>query len=871
MNFNQQNGNPYSALAASSNDHDKKVILKNEIHHDRFPHLNPLPKGEEANEGLRVFQVKRMLVSPLIIEDIKAMQTLVDALPAAVFVKDAKSRFQLMNKACEDQWGMKFSDLQGTDASQFFPSDQMERFLAKDREVFAGGHQIDYEETFWNANLKQDRLGHTFKKPIYDEFGNPQYLICITSDITERKLHEEALKVREDRFRTLFDRASEGILLITSKGEFIACNNSFANMHGYTTQEILSLNTNDLDTPDSSQHAPERMRRIFAGESLTFEVDHYRKDGSVFPMEISASLVNVEGEPLIQSFSRDISERKLAEERLRVLAVAFETHEAIMITDANARIIKVNQAFQDITGYSSEDVLGKNPRILSAGLQDQVFYAAMWAQLLSRGTWAGEIWDKRKSGQVYPKLLTITAVKDKFGKTTEYVAIFKDITELKRAEDEIHNLAFYDGLTKLPNRRLLMDRLRAALTSSARSNHYGAVLFLDMDKFKTLNDTLGHEYGDLLLIEVAKRIQSCVREVDTVARLGGDEFVILLEDVDEFVKEASQKAAVIADKIRISLSLPYMLNNKEQHSSPSIGVTLYNGNTESAETLIKKSDMAMYQAKDSGRNAVRFFNPVMQQAVETRASIEADLRHAVHNQELRLYYQIQLDGNLKPFGAEALVRWEHPKRGLVFPAQFIPISEESSLILEIGCWVLEAACRQLGMWAKSEQTRDLILAVNVSAKQFNQYDFVEKVSTALDAHEVKASSLKLELTESVVLNDVTTVVSKMLALQAIGVKLSIDDFGTGYSSLSYLKQLPIDQIKIDQSFVRDIATDPNDAIMVRTIIDLARNFRLNVIAEGVETEAQLAFLKQHGCMAYQGYLFGKPVLIDEFEALLNKI
>jgi len=551
-----------------------------------------------------------------------------------------------------------------------------------------------------------------------------------------------------------------------------------------------------------------------------------------------------------------------------VAAAAFETHDAILITDANANIIRVNQAFQDITGYSAEEVLGKNPRILSSGRQDKAFYAAMWQQLLATGSWTGEMWDRRKSGQIYPKWLTITAVKNEQGQTTEYVAIFSDITARKQAEEEIRNLAFYDALTKLPNRRLMLDRFHLALSVSARSHHYGAVLFLDMDKFKTLNDTLGHDYGDLLLIEVAQRIQSCVREVDTVARLGGDEFVVLLEEVDTGAEQASQKVALIAEKIRASLAAPYRLKDYEQHSSPSIGVSLYRGNAESVDALLKHADLAMYQAKDSGRNAVRFFDPAMQLAVETRAAIEADLRHAVPGQQLRLYYQIQVDNDNRPLGAEALVRWLHPKRGMVSPAQFIPVAEESSLILDIGNWVLDTACQQLAAWDKNEQMRGLELAVNVSAQQFRLHDFVDKVAAALRAHQVDPSRLKLELTESVVLTDVSDVVAKMHALKALGVKLSLDDFGTGYSSLSYLKQLPLDQLKIDQSFVRDIATDPNDAVMVKTIIDMAQNFRLNVIAEGVETEAQLGFLKQNGCMAYQGYLFSKPVPIDQFEALL---
>jgi len=371
-----------------------------------------------------------------------------------------------------------------------------------------------------------------------------------------------------------------------------------------------------------------------------------------------------------------------------------------------------------------------------------------------------------------------------------------------------------------------------------------------------------------MLIEVAQRIQYCVREVDTVARLGGDEFVVLLEEVDTNAEHASQKVALIAEKIRAALAVPYQIKEHEYHSSPSIGMCLYRGNEESVDTLLKHADLAMYQAKDSGRNAVRFFDPAMQLAVEMHAALEADLRRALPNRELQLYYQIQVDNEHRPLGAEALARWVHPKRGMVSPVQFIPIAKESSLILDIGNWVLDTACQQLALWNKQEQTRDLVLAVNVSAQQFRLHDFVDRIADVVRTHQVNPACLKLELTEGVVLTDVADVVAKMHALKALGVKLSLDDFGTGYSSLSYLKQLPLDQIKIDQSFVRDIATDPNDAVMVQTIIDLAQNFRMNVIAEGVETEAQLDFLKQNGCMAYQGYLFSKPVPIDQFEALL---
>lgn len=427
---------------------------------------------------------------------------------------------------------------------------------------------------------------------------------------------------------------------------------------------------------------------------------------------------------------------------------------------------------------------------------------------------------------------------------------------------------------------MLLDRFDLALKYSSRNLHYGAVLFIDMDKFKVLNDTLGHDYGDLLLIEVAARIKVCVRDVDTVsrlideyfvvARLGGDEFVVVLDKIDVCEEAASQKAAIIAERIRAVLSEPYQLRDHLQHSSPSIGVCLYRGTEQSVDVLLKCADIAMYQAKDAGRNTVRFFDPAMQQAVETHAALEADLRHAVPEQQLHLYYQIQMNSDRRPIGAEALIRWVHPTRGMVSPMQFIPIAEESSLIVDIGDWVLGTACQQLSLWAKHECTRNLTIAVNVSALQFKQPDFVGKIAAVLRTHQIEPARLKLELTESVVLNDVKAVVAKMHELKALGVRLSMDDFGTGYSSLSYLKKLPLDQLKIDMSFVRDMLTDPSDAVMVKTIIDLAHNFRLSVIAEGVETEAQMDSLKDIGCLNYQGYYFSKPVPIAQLDALLKK-
>ncbi|HZW24322.1 MAG TPA: EAL domain-containing protein, partial [Gallionella sp.] len=454
--------------------------------------------------------------------------------------------------------------------------------------------------------------------------------------------------------------------------------------------------------------------------------------------------------------------------------------------------------------------------------------------------------------------------------TTNYVAIFMDISERKRAEEEIQRLAFYDTLTELPNRRLLMDRLIQSLIASERSGSFGALLFMDMDNFKILNDTQGHDVGDMLLIEVANRLKSSVRESDTVARLGGDEFVVILQGLGSSELLAANMAEDIAEKIVAALSEPYFLGAHEHHSSVSIGVGLFHGRGTTVDELLKRADTAMYQAKSAGRNAVRFFETDMQRAVESRAMLETALRQALAKEELQLYYQMQVDREQRIVGAEALLRWINEERGFVSPAQFIPLAEESGLILPIGLWVLETACRQLQKWQNAPETRHLQLAVNVSARQFRQPNFVAQIGELLKKYGIDPTLLKLELTESIVLTDVEETVQKMLALKQFGVQFSMDDFGTGYSSLSYLKQLPLNQIKIDQSFVRDIVVDKSDAIIVKTIIDMSLNFNLEVIAEGVESEEQLEILKKNGCQAFQGYLFSKPVPLTEFETQIGQ-
>ena len=563
-------------------------------------------------------------------------------------------------------------------------------------------------------------------------------------------------------------------------------------------------------------------------------------------------------------------ERKQNENELRIAATAFESQEGIIVTDANKTILRVNSAFTTITGYLAEDVVGKTPRVLQSGKQDSAFYAAMWKSIHKTGAWQGEIWNRRKNGEVFLEQLAITAVKDPNGIVSNYVATLTDITLRKEALDKIQRLAFYDSLTGLPNRQLLQDRLTSALTSSHRLGLQGALLFIDMDNFKTLNDTLGHDMGDLLLQQVAQRLESCVRRRDTVARLGGDEFVVMLENLSEYTLDTATQTKIIGDKIMAILNQPYQLNGHNYYSTPSIGVTLFTGQKQSCEELLKQADIAMYQAKNLGRNAVCFFDPKMQTSINARAVLEENLRLAIKEQQFVIYFQPQVQHNGKIIGAEVLIRWQHPENGLVSPLEFIPLAEETRLILPIGEWTLKAACSQLKIWEGSEYTRSLQLAVNVSARQFHQTDFIEQVCQTLGFYGINPGMLKLELTETIVLDDIEDTIFKMNALRKIGVQFSMDDFGTGYSSLSSLKKLPLDQLKIDQSFIRDLSIDVDYAIIVESVIAMANKLNIEVIAEGVETEAQRKFLELNGCQLYQGHLFSQPLPIDQFELLLKK-
>lgn len=571
---------------------------------------------------------------------------------------------------------------------------------------------------------------------------------------------------------------------------------------------------------------------------------------------------------LAEQFNAMQSARRHAEEKLHLAAAAFESQEAMVITDAQGVILRANRAFSEVTGYSGEELVGKNPRLLKSDRHDADFFCQMWDTILRTGIWQGEIWDRRKNGEIYPKWLTIAAVKNAQGVVTHYIGTHSDLTERKKAEQKIEELAFFDQLTGLPNRLLLLDRLKQALANSARTGEYGALLFIDLDHFKTFNDSQGHMKGDQLLRMVAQRLTSCLREGDTPARIGGDEFVVVLGGLKPLEREAASAAEIVVEKILSVLQEEYVLGDVNYQGTASIGVTLFKGEqTMAVDEIMKQADLAMYKAKATGRNAARFFDPTLESSLKERLALERDLRQAVDQQQFLLHYQPQVcdDGSLT--GAEALVRWRHPERGMVSPADFIPLAEETGLILPLGNWVLETACRQLAQWKERPEMAHLTIAVNVSASQLHQPDFVEQVLAVVDATGANPACLKLELTESQLVNNVQEIIAKMMRLKDRGIRFSLDDFGTGYSSLSYLKRLPLDQLKIDQSFVRDVLTDPNDAAIARTIVALANSLTLNVIAEGVETREQRDFLAHSGCFAYQGYYFGRPLPGEEFERL----
>ncbi|MGB4582797.1 MAG: EAL domain-containing protein [Rhodoferax sp.] len=617
---------------------------------------------------------------------------------------------------------------------------------------------------------------------------------------------------------------------------------------------------------------PQSIVALLAGALLWISVNGFKLSlHSAWPTTM-VCIVGLAGYVLVMvhvGFKRNLQLRDI-KTRQRVILEGVQS--GVIAMSERGIVESFNQSAEQMFGYGAAEVVGNNVSMLMPepcqGKHDGDLDNNLHSDVKKAIGRRCEMLGRRKDGSRFHMALGVyeTLLNDR----RLFIATASDISAHKQAQDRIELLAFSDPLTGLPNRRLLMDRLHQALAASARLGLCGAVLLIDLDDFKTLNDTLGHDKGDLLLQQVAQRLTTCVRAGDTVARLGGDEFVVMLEGLAEYPKDAASQAEAVGEKILAALNQPYLLAGVENRSTPSIGITLFNGLQNSIEELLKWADLAMYQSKAVGRNTLHFFDPAMQAMVTARAALEVELREAVSQQRFILHYQPQVDGDGRPTGVEALIRWQHPQRGMVSPAEFISLAEDTGLILSLGNWVLETACTQLARWAEQPQMAHLTMAVNVSARQFRNKDFVGQVMAALDHSGADPHRLKMELTESLLLDGVEETIEKMNTLKALGMSFSLDDFGTGYSSLAYLKRLPLSQMKIDQSFVRDILTDPHDAAICRTVIALAQSLGLAVIAEGVESEAQRDFLAGQGCRAYQGYLFGRPLPADGCEAYVRR-
>lgn len=691
-----------------------------------------------------------------------------------------------------------------------------------------------------------------------------------------RRKAEQDLAASEELFHKIADSIHDGMIIVDQDALVTYWNPAAHRMFGYTTGEILGRNWFETLTPktyhDYFRQNLEQFRKTGQGPNIgrTTELTGVHKDGEAFPVEVSFSAMTINGSWHGAGIVRDITERRRSDALNRKLAAIVESSDdAIIGMTLDGLITTWNQGATQIYGYLADEMTGKSVKILAPeGRQHEI---ADLLDIVATGKRIShhETSRQRKDGRHIEVSLSLSPIRSSSGEIRGISAIDRDITERKAAEKEIESLAFYDPLTRLPNRRLLLDRMQQALAGSIHSRRMGAVLFIDLDNFKIINNTSGHDVGDQLLIEVAKRLTRCVREADTVARIGADEFVVMLEDLSVDPQLAATQAKVVGEKILATLDEPYAIAGGEHHNTPSIGVTLFSNGESTVDELQKQANIAMFQAKLAGRNTLRFFDPEMQVALASRAVLESALRLGVQQRQFVLHYQPQVDSEGGIFGAEALLRWEHPERGLVQPDQFIPLAEETELILPIGQWVLDTACARLKAWSGDARTRDLQLSINVSALQFRQAEFVDQVRLALARAEAPASRLKLELTESLVLVDIDDTIEKMQALKQIGVGFSIDDFGTGYSSLAYLTRLPIDLLKIDRSFVKNLPEQQNDAVIVQTIITMAKSLGLAVIAEGVENEAQRRYLEQQGCPNFQGYLFSRPVALEAFEALLN--
>ena len=775
----------------------------------------------------------------------------VDQTPlVAVCSIDRDGIVRFCNRACADLCGLPPEQVLGRPLRELLSraerEDEHEALLA---DAWRTGRLVPPGDWKIRTADGRERWTYSTKVPIFHN-GELNQIFCMDVDVTARKHEENALHDAGANFRQMFVKSGDAILLVRD-GLIAEANPAARQLFKCSGPQSLEgrrlRDFSPLQQPGGVlSEAAERqlVQQAYVQGNCRYDWRYLDCQGNLFWAEVLMTSITLDHEYLFYVVVRDISARKNAERTLYLAAQVFEnSRDAILLTDRQRQIISINQAYADITGYSNEDMLGKPLTVYRSNVEDEPVFRDVWNQIDATDHWQGEVWSRRKSGELFPAWLALTAIRDTHDQVSNYMAILSDITERKRSEEQTRHMAEHDFLTDLPNRVLLLDRLSLALSAARRKQSMLAILFLDLDRFKPINDTLGHQVGDLLLKEVATRLLKCVRKVDTVSRQGGDEFVIILADIGGI-----DHAAHVAAAVRQAIAQPYRIGEHELHISTSIGVAIYPSDGDDIDTLVKNADIAMYHAKEGGRDNFQFFSAEMNERIVERTTFENGLRRALDEQQFELAFEPELDirsGAL--VGAEALIRWRHPELGLLLPERFLDVAEQAGLMVPIGNWVMHEACRHARQW--HDEGHRVMVAVNLSLAQFQQRDLLDNVRAALGESGLPARYLELELTESIIMKGGAGVADTLRALRELGVSLSLDDFGTGYSRLGQLKDFPIDKLKIAQAFMMK----GGDTTVIRTIIAMARSMEMTVIAEGVETAEQLEFLRGQGCDQYQGH------------------
>ncbi|EGV52205.1 sensor domain-containing protein [Candidatus Endoriftia persephone] len=811
------------------------------------------PQGQLQSYCIFTDITKQHAILQALQESQQRFQHFMDLIPAQAFIRDAQGRYLYGNRAWQAQFELPLEQLLGMTDRDLYPLPTAIEFERTDRQAMQQNEPLRTEQLGIGAD-HQPHAWRVCKFPIQGQDGNG-CLGGLLFDITAEK--ESA--VRLQLFRDLLDQSMEAILVLAYEdGRLIDVNVRTCHYTGHSNEQILTLRLPQISTYISDW---DQFREQITHAGSLYFLDRLRcRDGNLLDVEVYATQVDLDQSRYIIATARDITERKATDEKLRQAAAVFEsTAEGVMICDPQDRIVAVNRAFTEITGYSLEEMVGQKPSILSSGLHDNEFFQQIRSALHNSGRWQGEIWNRRMNGESFPEWLTISEVRDPNGELTHYVSVFSDITTVKQAQQKLEHLAQHDPLTGLPNRLLIDEMLEHTIGGARREDKRSAVMFLDLDGFKTINDSLGHRVGDRVLQKVADRLRRALRGPDMVARLGGDEFLVVIERLDQ-----QADVAIIAEKLLAQFREAFPVEGRELFITASIGISLFPGDGATAADLIQHADSAMYRAKESGRNAYQFYETALTTNAQRHLDTASQLRHAIARKQFVVHYQPQFDllsGALS--GMEALVRWQQTDSRLVGPGEFITIAEQSGLIGEIGAQVMQQACHQAARWLKAGARFERI-AINLSAIQITRGNLQLQVKQCLQRTGLPPENLELEITESLFIDASEAILEQINALRALGITFSIDDFGTGYSSLAYLKRLPVERLKIDQSFIHDIPGDPGNAAIASAVIGIGQSLGLRVIAEGIETEQQRLFLLQHNCPYGQGYLLGRPVPTEHF-------